>query len=1320
MRVHKYICLAAMKAPHVMYSNRSIFKSRPVSSSQLRTGSLTGLNLAFKCAVLMAFIGAAATSPAWAAPVGEKAISTAFVVNLPLTGGVPTVQVEFESAMDLSTVIPANFFVSDRTNASLPLGTLTIHPDMVAGKTGPDPSRPGLDFSPNTYWLTWNSGEMLQGQLGKVIVNSMKELSGTPVPDGTLYWVTGKGIAPTANSLVLNTPSNPTGATLVPLTVVFSEPVQNFDISDLVFSPSTGVSYNGPFITGGPTTYSIEFRSVTVSGNGTGTISCAFASSPAIQDLAGNPLVTPVTLPTVVVQLDRVQPYVVSVTCPSPTNNPQFTITFNKDVLAFNDPATDLTITKGVSSTLDWTGVTLTGGPRVYTVGFQGIVGSGALSLKVNASDIHDSALSALSSTGSQVTVTVDTVQPRAVAISPTNGNGPTSATSIGFTVQFDKPVYGFVPADLAVSGAGVNYTGAQIYGNDGDTTWSVQVTGVSGDGTMVLRVKTGDQGGVAHDQAGNKLYSSVSSSGVIIDNTGPRVTDITSQSGNYVQGGAVPFTVTFNEAVKQFDAANDLVITTTGSVSYAGIAIQGGPQTWTVFVAGMSGEGTITLAVNIHSNVCDLSNNQILSSVTSAPVNVDITRPRATAITPVTANPTHSTSVSFSVHFSESVKNFTDATDLVIAETQTVGHTGATISGGPQDYTVSLTGVHGTGTISLAANTVADIKDQAGNQLDSSVFSVPLTVDNTLPTVTVNSLVTKSQTPTLGGSAGDNFGVASVSVTVNGTTHAASFDIGSGTWSIAWPDTLPQGVYDVAATVTDTAGNTAGDSTSGELTVDLTPPTVTVTSQLTGDRTPFISGTVSDNVGVSSVTFTVNGVTYNATLSGGAWNGQVTNQLPAVDQQYDVVVTATDTAGNVGHDATTNELTFSTSVPTVYVNNLFTSNTSPTITGSVVFTPPATGVSSVSVVVHGQTYSAVLAPPSGSTVAWTAHVTEVLPEGIYDVAAHTVDNVTRPGTDGSTNELTVDTHGPAATFSLLEGSPTNEDVLHVTVTFNEALASPLDGSGVTLTGTLKDAVSFDVSGAAPAYTVTITMNDPNADGTLGVQINPTVTDRALNAYAGAASPDWSVSNWMGFTVHPQTAGAYDGSPHSFHVEASFGTSTPVYAWKWNDGAKSILDVGTDSPDLVIPDVTGKAGSYWCDVTYDGVIYSSNKATLFVAARPSIAQEPQDETRMVGERCDFSVVAEGGFPPLAYEWWKDGARISNATGNSLSIAKVEHKDAGSYQVIVSDVLGTSASSTLATLVVSGQPVPVAGLGGLAVLAGLCALMGCRPGSGRKK
>lgn len=120
----------------------------------------------------------------------------------------------------------------------------------------------------------------------------------------------------------------------------------------------------------------------------------------------------------------------------------------------------------------------------------------------------------------------------------------------------------------------------------------------------------------------------------------------------------------------------------------------------------------------------------------------------------------------------------------------------------------------------------------------------------------------------------------------------------------------MADGTYDVIVAATDLAGNTGIDATTDELTVDTTAPVVTVDTLLTNDHTPELTGTVDEPDAVIEVT--VDGNSYAAVNNGdGTWTLADDMISPALaDGTYDVAVAATDLAGNVGTDATTNELT--------------------------------------------------------------------------------------------------------------------------------------------------------------------------------------------------------------------------------------------------------------------------------------------------------------------------------------------------------------------------------------------------------------------------
>ena len=88
---------------------------------------------------------------------------------------------------------------------------------------------------------------------------------------------------------------------------------------------------------------------------------------------------------------------------------------------------------------------------------------------------------------------------------------------------------------------------------------------------------------------------------------------------------------------------------------------------------------------------------------------------------------------------------------------------------------------------------------------------------------------------------------------------------------------------------------------------------------------------------------------------------------------------------------------------------------------------------------------------------------------------------------------------------------------------------------------------------------------------------------------------------------------------------------------------------------------------------------------------PTIDTQPVDLTVAVGANATFAVSASGA-PPLAYQWqffngaaWvnlTDNARINGSHSSALTIAPVYPSDAGSYQVVITNGLGSASSSAI--------------------------------------
>jgi hypothetical protein len=295
--------------------------------------------------------------------------------------------------------------------------------------------------------------------------------------------------------------------------------------------------------------------------------------------------------------------------------------------------------------------------------------------------------------------------------------------------VVFSEAVQNFdAEADLVISHTGTSHAGVTFAGS-GDT-YTVTVTGIAGDGSFTLAVNTGSD---VQDPATNALASSVTSAAVVIVNTGPSAVTITPSTLGPTAANSIDFTVVFSVPVINFNDETDLVISHAGT-SHTVATIAGGGANYTVTVNGIAGDGAFTLAVSTASDVQDLASNPLVSSVTSAAVVIDNTAPTADTITPTTLGPTNVSSISFTVNFSESVQGFNAESDLVISHSGT-SHTGATVAGSGANYTVTVNGIAGDGSFTLAVSTGSDVQDPATNALASSVTSAAVAIDNTAPT---------------------------------------------------------------------------------------------------------------------------------------------------------------------------------------------------------------------------------------------------------------------------------------------------------------------------------------------------------------------------------------------------------------------------------------------------------------------------------------------------------------------------------------------------------------------------------------------------------
>ncbi|MBI2425866.1 MAG: putative Ig domain-containing protein [Candidatus Hydrogenedentes bacterium] len=519
-----------------------------------------------------------------------------------------------------------------------------------------------------------------------------------------------------------------------------------------------------------------------------------------------------------------------------------------------------------------------------------------------------------------------------------------------------------------------------------------------------------------------------------------------------------------------------------------------------------------------------------------------------------------------------------------------TVNDAGATISVtiGAQTRTATNNGVtwtlngsqltalpDGTYNVSVTAT------DSVGNSGSDSTTN-EVVIDTVAPALTVATKRTNDSTPSLNGTVTDP--AATIQVVVSGQTVSA-VNAGNGTWNL--PDgtlaPLAQGTFSVTVTARDAANNTGTDPTSSELQIDLTAPVITVNSLTTSDTTPALSGSLND--AAATIQVTVNGQTLSATNNGTTWSlaNNALSELP--NGIYNVTARATDDVGNIGQDATQDELIVDNVAPVVTVNTLATRDNTPPLSGTI---NDPTAV--IQVVVSGQTRTAT---NSGTTWSVPNNSLTTLANGIFNVQVTATDGAGNAGADATTNELTIDAAPPTAVIALDNSTPTNANFVGFSVDFNETVAPTFTVADVQVTGTLAGAASASVSGSGPDYTVTVTPTNPNADGTIGINvIGSGVRDVLGNVFGGASSPQSytidntaptvTVNSLVTNDTTPALSGTVNDATATIQVVVGGQTRAAVNngaTWSLADNSLNALSNGTFNVQVTATDGSGNVGS---------------------------------------------------------------------------------------------------------------------------------------------
>lgn len=175
---------------------------------------------------------------------------------------------------------------------------------------------------------------------------------------------------------------------------------------------------------------------------------------------------------------------------------------------------------------------------------------------------------------------------------------------------------------------------------------------------------------------------------------------------------------ISFNEAVTGVSPANFTVAGTGVSATISSVTPLPGNTSWNISVNGITGDGTLGLNLTDPAGISGPS-GPLTQTYTGAVYTVDNTSPYVVSIDRLDPSPTLATSVDFQINFSEPIYNLTTANfapgGTPIA---TVSDISATTD--PAVWTGTISGISGSGLLSLDLNDTSAVSDLAGNWLFS------------------------------------------------------------------------------------------------------------------------------------------------------------------------------------------------------------------------------------------------------------------------------------------------------------------------------------------------------------------------------------------------------------------------------------------------------------------------------------------------------------------------------------------------------------------------------------------------------------------------
>ncbi|WP_410374609.1 Ig-like domain-containing protein [Enterobacter hormaechei] len=766
--------------------------------------------------------------------------------------------------------------------------------------------------------------------------------------------------------------------------------------------------------------------------------------------------------------------------------------------------------------------------------------------------------------------------------------------------------------------------------------------------------------------------------------------------------------------------AAGDLVTITINNVDYTTVVDAAG--NWSLGLPASVVQGLTDGTWTINVSVTDQSGNTGSSSVD---VVVNTVTP-VIGINTLAADDVINAAEKGADLLLSGTSNQPEGTTITV-NLNGINYTATTDASGNWSVTVPASAVSALGEANYTVT--ASVTDNVGN---SAAATHDVLVDSSLPVVTINTLagdnivnaaeVAAGQTLT--GKVSNAASGDTVTIILGGQTYTATVQ-DDLTWSLPLTQSqltaLGNGDLTVSASVTNAHGNTG--SSSLDVTIDAQLPGLRIDTVAGDDvinviehaQNLVISGTSTDLAAGSTVTVTINGKSYSASvLADGTWQAAV----PAADVSrwadgsLTISASAQDTSGNPVNIGTVVDVDLAPVA--ISINSVTDDN----VLNAAEKGQDLVLSGSSSNVEAGQTVTIIFAGKTWTTTVdangdWTCTVPAADLSGLKDGDASVQVSVTNVNGNAasSSQAFSVDTAAPAVTINTisgdnmlnaaeaaqdltLSGTSTAEAGQTVTVTFNgnQYTAQVQANGSWTLDVPAADLAGIADGSAAVTVTVSDKAGNPASAGA-SVLVDTTVPQIIFNIVAGDDIVNIA-EHGQALIVNGKVTGAQAGDVITLTLNGKDYTAMLDASGNWSVGVPA-TDVGAlaNGDQTISATLTDKAGNstsatHAFDVSLTAPVIAIN--TLAVDDVINATEKGQDllisGTSNQPDGTRITVTLNG----ISY------AATTDASGNwsvTVPAANVSVLGEASYSVTasVTDTAGNSANTSHSVLVDSALP-----------------------------